>query len=126
MVDDAHMWQDAFARDVRCLHNGNHDHNCSATCVKYQKKKTTEGHISMLQASKAPPCRFFFYVIIVLRIIVEAVETIRRFRRRGKALVSTPVVQATNLHNEYALVAVERNMPFRSPFARCWPFLFTV
>ena len=68
----------------------------------------------MLQASKAPPCRFFFYVIIVLRIIVEAVGTVRRFRRRGKALVSTPFVQATNLHNEYALVAVERNMPFRS------------
>ena len=69
----------------------------------------------MMQASKAPPCRFFFYVIIVLRIIVEAVETVRRFRRRGKALVSTPFVQATNMHNEYGLVAVERKMPFRSP-----------
>ena len=65
----------------------------------------------MLQASKAPPCRFLFYVIIVLRIIVEAVETVRRFRRRGKALVSTPFVQATNMHNEYGLVAVERKMP---------------
>ena len=69
----------------------------------------------MLQASKAPPCRFFFYIIVVLRIIVEAVETIRRFRRRGKALVSIPFVQATNMHNEYGLVAVERRMPFRSP-----------
>ena len=39
MVEDAHMWAGAFARDVRCLHNGNHDHNCSPTCVKYQKKK---------------------------------------------------------------------------------------
>ena len=38
MVQDAHMWQHAFARDVRCLHNNNHDHNCSATCVKYEKR----------------------------------------------------------------------------------------
>ena len=115
VAEDATMWQQAFARDVRCLHNGNHDHNCSATCVKYQKKKSKEEQATMLQASKAPPCRFFFYIIVVLRIVSETVERIRRFRRRGKALVSKAFVQATNLHNEYGLVEVERKMPFRSP-----------
>ena len=69
----------------------------------------------MLQASKAPPCRFFFYIIVVLRIVSDTVERIRRFRRRGKALVCEAFVQATNMHNEYGLVEVERKMPFRSP-----------
>ena len=113
------MWQQAFARDVRCLHNGNHDHNCSATCVKYQKKKSKEEQATMLQASKAPPCRFFFYIIVVLRIVSETVERIRRFRRRGKALVSKAFVQATNLHNEYGLVEVERKNGLQVPFSGC-------
>ena len=111
--DDAVKWEASFGRDVRCLHHINHNHDCSHTCVKHQKKSEEEKK-EMLKRSKAPPCRFWFFRVIVLTVWDGMKDKIRRFRRRGKPLVDTPFVHSTNERNEYGLAEVERLMPFRS------------
>ena len=40
--NDARVFEKCWARDVRFLHNLNHDHDCSTTCVKHVKKKSAE------------------------------------------------------------------------------------
>ena len=37
--DDAEAWKTSFARDQRANFIQNHDHDCTGTCVKYEKKK---------------------------------------------------------------------------------------
>ena len=37
--DDSEAWKTSFARDQRASFIQNHDHDCTGTCVKYQKKK---------------------------------------------------------------------------------------
>ena len=37
--DDCEAWKTSFARDQRASFIQNHDHDCTGTCVKYQKKK---------------------------------------------------------------------------------------
>jgi hypothetical protein len=39
MKTDAQAWATSFARDQRACFVQNHDHDCTATCVKYAKKK---------------------------------------------------------------------------------------
>ena len=39
---DARNFEMNWARDVRLLHHNSHNHECSSTCIKNQKKKTKE------------------------------------------------------------------------------------
>jgi hypothetical protein len=57
---DALVFEECFGRDVRFLHQHNHIHECSGTCVKNVKKKTKEELVKMIKANRAPPCRFEF------------------------------------------------------------------
>ena len=63
---DAIVFEKCFGLDVRFLHNHNHDHECSGTCVKNVKKKTAQDLAKMLRSNRAPPCRFFFTHIFEL------------------------------------------------------------
>ena len=51
---------------------------------------------------------------VVLKIVDGVKEVVRRIRRRGKELIRTAYVAGTNEHNEYGLVQVVREHPFRS------------
>ena len=48
ILDDCRAWSTSFARDQRACFIQNHDHDCTATCVKYEKKrrKVLQGHPS--------------------------------------------------------------------------------
>ena len=52
---DAIVFETCFGLDVRFLHNHNHDHECSGTCVKNVKKKTAQELVKLLRANRAPP-----------------------------------------------------------------------
>ena len=39
LVDDANKWELSFCRDFRALHQFNHDHDCTETCIKCVDKK---------------------------------------------------------------------------------------
>ena len=56
---DAIVFEQCFGLDVRFLHNHNHDHECSGTCVKNVKKKTAQDLAKRLRSNRAPPCRGF-------------------------------------------------------------------
>ena len=60
LLDDADKWSQSYANDVRSLHKKNHNHNCSATCVKY----ATEKQQNSLAVNKVPACRFFFFHVV--------------------------------------------------------------
>ena len=38
LTADANAWALSFCRDFRALHQLNHDHDCTHTCIKYVKK----------------------------------------------------------------------------------------
>ena len=38
--EDCQAWKTSFARDQRANFIQNHDHECTATCIKYRQKKT--------------------------------------------------------------------------------------
>ena len=109
--EDAEQWARSFSLDSRFLQHANHMHDCSATCVKHLKKVSAEAKADMLGRKKAPACRFFFYR--VLELILDGAK--RRFRRRGKSLVTVPHVQTSNARNELGLVQPVRLQPFRGP-----------
>ena len=58
-------------------------------------------------------CRFFFFVVLVFRIIEAGVERVTRVRRRGKQLIKEAHVAITNVQNEIGRAQVERHTPFR-------------
>ena len=58
-------------------------------------------------------CRFFFYVVLVFKIVEDARERVVRVRRRGKKLIAEPYVANSNVHNELGRAQVERHTPFR-------------
>ena len=122
--EDAQRFALSFARDTRALHCHNHDHNCSFTCIKYVKQKAKQVAQSHLDQISNIVCRFFFFVNLVFRVLVDGVEKVRRIRRRGKPRVFTPFVASTNEHNEVGRVQVERHTPFRgatTDFGQCGP-----
>ena len=107
---DARAFEKCWARDVRFLHNLNHDHDCSTTCVKNVKKKSAEEAMKLLRSNRAPPCRFDF--IHIVEVCIE--EAVKKIRRRGKELVHVPHIVSTCARNQCGLCALERPQPFRS------------
>jgi len=110
---DAERFALAFCRDARALHGHNHDHNCSFTCIKYVKQNAKKIAEKSVATGTNIVCRFFFYVVLVFKIMEEAVERVVRVRRRGKEIIKKPYVAKSNLHNELGRVQVERHTPFR-------------
>ena len=110
---DAQRFAPSFARDVRALHGHNHDHNCSFTCVKCVKQATKKMVEAALNTGTDIVCHFFFYIVLVFKVLEAGVERVRRVRRRGKGLVTKPFVANTNERNELGRVLVERHTPFR-------------
>ena len=70
--DDCEAWKTSFARDQRGSFIQNHDHDCTGTCVKYQKKKSATElpqHAGQKIAGPGvPKCRFRFFRYVALRI----------------------------------------------------------
>ena len=114
---DAQRFALSFARDVRALHGHNHDHNCSFTCVKYVKQAAKKMAEASLNTGMNIVCRFFFFVVLLFKVLEGGVEVVRRVRRRGKRLVTKPFVAYTNERNELGRVQVERHTPFRGATA---------
>lgn len=110
---DAERFALAFSRDARALQGHNHNHNCSFTCIKYVKQNAKKIAEKSLHTGTNIVCRFFFYVILVFKIVEGAVERVVRLRRRGKEIIEEPYVANSNVHNEIGRVQVERRTPFR-------------
>ena len=108
---DAQNFEKNWARDVRFLHCHCHNHECSFTCIKNQKKKSKEQQAEQLKSQRAPPCRFDFFHVVILKIHIDRLTKIRR---RGKEIVKHPDILSTTARNQFGLVALERPQPFRS------------
>ena len=110
ILEDANRWAQSFANDVRTLHTQNHDHNCSATCIKYAKEQQKDP----LASHKVPPCRFYFFHIVEISVEQDGRTVTKRFLRRGKELVDRAFVATTNDRNEFGRAVLERTHPFTS------------
>lgn len=96
-----------FSRDARALHGHNHDHNCSFTCIEYVKQNAKKIATQSLGTGTSIVCLFCFYVVLVFKIVEQAVERVARVRRRGDEIAKEPYI-ANN-----TVVQVERHRPFR-------------
>lgn len=115
LIDDANAWALSFCRDFRALHQLNHDHDCTSTCIKYVKKGK-ENAEKALQKGWTVACRFFFYHILILTYMCSVAQKVitKAIRRRGKKLVPAAHIATTNDHGELFRVMVKRDTPFRS------------
>jgi len=101
---DAVAWASHFGYDSFNNHCTNHEHNCTETCVKYVKQKL-EAKLS-LRSNKVPSCRFWYFRVKKLKL--------KRVRRRGKPLVSSPHVEETDDRNQQFRCQLIRGNPLRS------------
>ena len=113
--EDAERFALAFCRDTRALHCHNHDHNCSFTCVKYTKASAKKLAEESVGTERNIVCRFNYFVVKVFEVVSEGVTRIKRLRRRGKELVSTPYIADSNDAGELGRAQVLRLTPFRGP-----------
>ena len=119
IIQDAGQFALSFARDFRALHQFNHDHDCTHTCIKYVAKQCKDAAQEALRKGKVVACRFFFFHVLVFTYAVTTLqgvgETItKRIRRRGKKLVESPYIAITNERNEFCKPVLRRDTPFRS------------
>jgi len=110
LLADADTWSRSYANDVRSLHTQNHNHNCTATCVKYATAKQQ----TSLAADKVPACRFFFFHIVQVEVEENGHKVTKHFMRRGKQLVDNAHIATTNEKNEFGRAVLERTHPFTS------------
>ena len=106
IIQDASQFALSYARDFRALHQFNHDHDCTSTCIKYVAKQCRDAAQEALRKGKVVACRFWFFHILVFTYVSTALsgtlETItKRIRRRGKKLVEEPYIATTNGRNEF-------------------------
>ena len=57
-VADANAFAVSYCRDFRALHQLNHDHDCTNTCVKYVQKKCKAAAEEALRRGSSVACRF--------------------------------------------------------------------
>ena len=69
-ISDAMQWALSFCRDFRALHQFNHDHDCTSTCIKYVKKGK-EAAEDALKKGWVVACRFFFFHVVVFTYLCE-------------------------------------------------------
>ena len=111
ILDDCKAWSTSFARDQRACFIQNHDHDCTATCVKYEKKKK-EGAAGPPQRSGqklsgpgVPKCRSRYFRHVALSIG----GFIKYVIRRGRDIVKKSFVATCSEENEYGKSAVPRD-----------------
>ena len=94
--DDCEAWKTSFARDQRASFIQNHDHDCTGTCVKYQKKKNATEPLQRagqkIAGPGVPKCRFRFFRYVALQI--EGM--LKYVVRRGKELVKEVCITTCN------------------------------
>ena len=73
LISDANQWALSFCRDFRALHQFNHDHDCTSTCIKYVKKGK-EAAEDALRKGLVVACRFFYFHILVFTYLCELAE----------------------------------------------------
>ena len=82
LTADANAWALSFCRDFLALHELNHDHDCTHTCIKYVKKGK-ESAETALKKGWTVACRFFFYQVLILSYMcAEAQKMIAKAFRR--------------------------------------------
>ena len=124
VIQDAHQFALSYVRDFRALHQFNHDHDCTTTCIKYVAKQCRDAAEEALRKGKVVACRFFFFHILIFHYAVTAAQGIgeaitKRIRRRGKKLVSCLYIAITNERNEFCKPVLQRDYPFSVSFYRC-------
>ena len=69
--DDCEAWKTTLARDQRASFLQNHDHDCTGTCVKYEKNKKTrdlpQRAGQKIAGPQVPKCRFRFSVMLLYK-----------------------------------------------------------
>lgn len=55
MLKDASQWALSYCRDFRALHQQNHDHDCTSTCIKYVQKQKS-GSLRVTHPSVTVTC----------------------------------------------------------------------
>ena len=60
---DANRFALSYARDFRALHQFNHDHDCTTTCIKYVAKQCRDAAQDALKKGKVVACRFFSFIL---------------------------------------------------------------
>ena len=115
LLSDAGQWAQNFCRDFRALHQFNHDHDCTSTCIKYVKKGKDIAE-DALRKGWTVACRFFYYHVVVFTYMCNLAGKVvtKRIRRRGKKLVDEAYIATTNQHGELFKAIVRRDTPFRS------------
>ena len=117
--EDANQFALSYVRDFRALHQFNHDHDCTTTCIKYVAKQCRDAAQEAIRKGKVVACRFLFFHIMVFTYLCTAAtglaETVtKRIRRRGKKLVQSAYIAITNERNEFCKPVLPRDTPFRS------------
>ena len=115
LAADCQAWKTSFARDQRANHIQNHDHDCTATCVKYQKKKQITAQLPQRAGRKLtgpgiPKCRFRCFRHVPLKIE----GSVKYVSRRGIELLGAAQIACGNDENEYGKALTPRHHPFRS------------
>ena len=68
----------------------------------------------MARRAQAFVCRFLFFTVVVLVIVGEFKDSVKRILRRGKQLVASAFIASTNERNEYGRTVLLRTHPFTS------------
>jgi hypothetical protein len=89
IILDAGEYGLSYARDFRALHQFNHDHDCTTTCIKYVAKQCQDAAQEALRKGTVVACRFWFFHILIFNYACGAIGAIgdtitKRIRRRGK------------------------------------------
>lgn len=63
---DAKAFALSYCCDFQALHQLNHDHDCTSTCVNYVQKKSKEAAADALRRGWVAACRFVLIHIVVL------------------------------------------------------------
>ena len=103
----------SFARDQRASFIQNHDHDCTATCVKYLKKKNArelpQRAGQKIAGPGVPKCRFRFFRYVA----IQKEAMLKYVVRRGKELVKRAFIATGDEENEYGKAMVPRQAPFK-------------
>ena len=114
--DDCEVWKASFARDQRASFIQNHDHDCTNTCVKYQKMKiATELQLPQRAGQKIawtgiPMCRFRFFRHFALR----SAASIKYAIKYGKELLENVFIARHNDEKECGKYMLPRQSRFKS------------
>jgi hypothetical protein len=83
IVLDANRFALSYVRDFRVLHQFNHDHDCTTTCIKYVAKQCRDTAQEALKKGKVVACRFSFFHILVFNYVATTLDGLTSFSLFG-------------------------------------------